>query len=149
MSRMRRRGLRKVDSLFIDCQAASAVEFALLLPLFLVVLFGIISFGVYLGMAHDVRQLAAEAARSSVAGLTDSERTSLAASYVTQNVAYYALLTPNRVTVNAAASPADANVFVVTVSYDASNSFIYMLPQFFPTPSPNIAMSAAIPRGGY
>ncbi len=146
---MLRRGLKTQNSALIDCGATSAVEFALLLPFFLAMLFGIISYGAYLGMAHDVRQLAAEAARSSVAGLTAGERASLAANYVTQNVAYYGLLSPNRVTVNAAASPTDANVFVVTVSYNASNSFIYILPKFVPVPSSNIAMSAAIPYGGY
>jgi Flp pilus assembly protein TadG len=132
-----------------DDSATSAVEFAIVFPLFLVLLFGIIIFGSYLATVHGVQQLAAEAARSSVAGLSDSERASLAQSYVTQNVQYYPLILPNRVSVSAAASAGNPNVFVVTVSYDDSTSFIYFLPQFVPAPSPNIVRTAAIPRGGY
>ncbi|MGY4226729.1 Flp pilus assembly protein TadG [Bradyrhizobium sp. USDA 4503] len=60
---------------FFRCRSgASAVEFALMLPLFLAFIFGIIVFGSYLAMVHGVQQLAAEAARSSIAGMTDTER---------------------------------------------------------------------------
>lgn len=128
---------------------ASAVEFAIVFPLFLVVLFGIVIYGSYLVVVHGVQQLAAEAARSSIAGLSDSERASLAQSYVTSNVSYYPLISPDRLTINAAASGSNASVFVVTLSYDDSNSFIYMLPQLVPAPPSSIVRSAAIPRGGY
>jgi Flp pilus assembly protein TadG len=129
--------------------AASAVEFALIMPVFLALLFGIVTFGAYLGIVHDVQQLAAEAARSSVAGLNESERSSLAAGYVTSNAPSYPLISPDRLKVQAATSSADANVFVVAVTYDASGMFIYALPSFMPAPNPTIVRSAAIPRGGY
>lgn len=135
---------------FLRCgSGASAVEFALVTPLFLAMVFGIIMFGSYLAVIHGVQQLAAEAARTSVAGLTDSERGDLARGYVTTNAASYPLIAPAQVSVNAAASPSDANVFVVTVNYDASGLFIYSLPAFVPVPSSAIARSAVIPRGGY
>lgn len=127
---------------------ASAVEFAMILPSFLLIVFGIVMFGSYLAVVHGVQQLAAEAARSSVAGLTESERSALANSYVTGNVNSYPLIAANHLTVNAATSGSDANVFVVTVNYDASSMFIYSLPSFVPAPS-TIVRSAAIPRGGY
>ena len=106
---------------FARCiRAASAVEFAMLLPLFLVLVFGIVVFGAYLTMVHGVQQLAAEAARSSVAGLSEVERVSLAENYVTTNAGSYPLLQPGHLTVSAATSGSD--VFVVTVNYDASGS---------------------------
>jgi Flp pilus assembly protein TadG len=133
---------------FFRCRrAATAVEFAMLLPLFLAFIFGIVIFGSYLTMVHGVQQLAAEAARSSVAGLTDSERNSLATSYVSANAPTYPLLIAAKLSVNAAPS-ANANVYVVTVNYDASTSFIYTLP-FVPAPSPTIVRSAAVPYGGF
>ena len=90
----------------IRCRSgASAVEFSLTFPLFLIVIFGIVVFGAYLAMVHGVQQLAAEAARSSVAGLSDSERNSLATSYVTSNVGTYPLLDASRITVSAAPAP--------------------------------------------
>ena len=132
-----------------DRRATSAVEFALVLPIFIIMLFGILVYGSYLVVVHGVQQLAAEAARSSVAGLSDTERASLAQSYVTANVSYYPLISSDRITVRAAPSSANAGVFVVTVNYDDSQSFIYFLPQFVPVPPSNIVRTAAIPRGGY
>ena len=128
---------------------AIAVEFAMIAPIFLMMVFGIIMYGSYLAVVHGVQQLAAEAARSSVAGLSESERSTLANSYVTGNVNSYPLIDPAKLTVNAATSGSDANVFVVSVNYDASGMFIYSLPTFVPMPSSTIARSAAIPRGGY
>lgn len=130
-------------------RGASAVEFALVTPLFMAMVFGIIMFGSYLAVIHGVQQLAAEAARISIAGLSDSERGDLARNYVTAHAAAYPLIVPAQVSVNAAASQSDANVFVVTVNYDASGLFIYSLPAFVPLPSSAIARTAAIPRGGY
>jgi len=127
-------------------RGASAVEFAILLPLFLVLVFGIVVFGAYFTMVHGVQQLAAEAARSSVAGLSETERVSLAENYVTTNAGSYPLLQPSHLTVSAATSGSD--VFIVTVNYDASGNFIYALP-FVPSPPSTIARSAAIPFGGF
>lgn len=128
---------------------AIAVEFAMIAPIFLMIVFGILIYGSYLAVIHGVQQLAAEAARSSIAGLSETERSSLANAYVTGNVNSYPLIDPSHLTVNAATSPSDANVFVVTVNYDASKMFLYSLPTFVPAPSPAIVRSAAIPRGGY
>ena len=134
---------------FLRCRrGATAVEFALMLPVFLTIIFGIVVFGSYLTMVHGVQQLAAEAARSSIAGMTDTERNSLATSYVSANAPTYPLLVANNLTVNAAPSVADANVYVVTVNYNASGSFIFALP-FVPAPSTTIVRSAAIPYGGF
>ena len=132
---------------FARCaRAASAVEFAMLLPLFLVLVAGIVVFGAYLTMVHGVQQLAAEAARSSVAGLSEIERASLAENYVTTNVGSYPLLQPGHLTMSAATS--GGGVFVVTINYDASDSIIFTLP-FVPAPPSVIVRSAAIPFGGF
>lgn len=128
---------------------AIAVEFAMIAPVFLMIVFGIIMYGSYLSVVHGVQQLAAEAARSSVAGLNESERSTLANGYITGNAKAYPLIDPDKLTVNAATSSSDANVFVVSVNYDASGMFIYSLPTFVPAPSSHIVRSAAIPRGGY
>ncbi|KJC61540.1 pilus assembly protein TadE [Bradyrhizobium sp. LTSPM299] len=134
---------------FSRCRSgASAVEFALLLPLFLAFIFGIVVFGSYLAMVHGVQQLAAEAARSSIAGMTDTERNSLATSYVAANASTYPLLIPAKLSVSAAPSAANANVYVVTVNYNASGNFIYSLP-FVPAPPSTIVRSAAIQYGGF
>ena len=134
---------------FLSCRrGASAVEFAMLLPVFLTMVFGIVVFGSYLAVVHGLQQLAAEAARSSIAGMSSSERASLATSYVSANVGTYPLIAASNVSVNAATSVANPNVFVVTVSYNAAGMVIYSLP-FVPAPSSTIVRSAAIPYGGF
>jgi Flp pilus assembly protein TadG len=133
----------------LSCRrGASAVEFAMLLPIFLTMVFGIVVFGSYLAVVHGLQQLAAEAARSSIAGLSNSERTTLATTYVSSNIGTYPLIAPNNVSVNAATSTTDPNVFVVTVSYNASGMFLFSLP-FVPRPPSTIVRSAAIPFGGF
>lgn len=129
-------------------RGASAVEFAMVLPVFLTIVFGIVVFGSYLAVIHGVQQLAAEAARSSVAGMSETERGALAKSYVSANADTYPLIDKTHLSVDAATSGANANVFVVTVNYDASSMFIYSLP-FVPMPPTLIARSAAIPYGGF
>ena len=57
----------------------------MVLPVFLTIVFGIVVFGSYLAVIHGVQQLAAEAARSSVAGMSETERGTLAKSYVSAN----------------------------------------------------------------
>ena len=129
-------------------RGSSAVEFAMLLPVFLTIVFGIVVFGSYLAVIHGVQQLAAEAARSSIAGISEAERKSIASSFVTNNATTYPLIDATKLTTTAATSPANAKVFVVTVIYDASGMFIYTLP-FVPKPSTLISRSAAIPYGGF
>jgi Flp pilus assembly protein TadG len=134
---------------FLSCRrGASAVEFAMLLPVFLTMVFGIVVFGSYLAVVHGLQQLAAEAARSSIAGMSATERASLASSYVSANVGTYPLIAASNVSVNAAASASNPNVFVVTVSYNAAGMFLFSLP-FVPTPPTTIVRSAAIPFGGF
>jgi Flp pilus assembly protein TadG len=50
----------------------------MVLPIVLTVVFGIVLFGSYLAVVHGVQQLTAEAARASVAGMTETERSTAA-----------------------------------------------------------------------
>ena len=95
---------RKFIHLIACRKAAAAVEFALVIPVFLMMLFGIISFGAYLTVVHGVQQLAAEATRAAVAGLSDDERVTLAQNNIASNVAAYPLITSGRLTLTRAAT---------------------------------------------
>lgn len=55
--------LRTIRSLFGDRRAASAVEFALLAPVFFALLFGVVAVGVYMQNYNAIRSLANDAAR--------------------------------------------------------------------------------------
>lgn len=132
-----------------DSSGASAIEFALVAPVLIVLAVGILVYGLYFGTAHSVQQLAADAARASVAGLSDTERTSIAQTHVATNAASYPLIAPDKITVAAGPLDADANQFEVTVEYDASELPIFGLDQLVPVPSPTIRRTSTIRRGGY
>ncbi|HWK96303.1 MAG TPA: TadE/TadG family type IV pilus assembly protein [Pseudolabrys sp.] len=134
---------------FADTRGASAVEFAIIMPVFLVLLIGIFAYGSYFALLHGLQQLTAEAARASIGGLTDDERQSLAQSSIATNVEKYPFLTAHDLTLAGAATDPATSTFSVTVSYDASGMFIFNLPNFIPMPSPTIIRTAAIQRGGY
>ena len=136
-------------TLLKDRSAASAVEFALVMPVFLIVLFGIIVYGSYLAMIHGLQQLTAEAARAAVGGLSDGERLSLAQTDINGNVGSYMMLEPARLTIVSAATDSRSGTFTVTLRYDASDMFIFNMPQFVPAPSAVIVRAASIQRGGY
>jgi Flp pilus assembly protein TadG len=134
----------------VNKSGSTAVEFALVAPVFILVVAGIIVFGIYFGMAHSVQQLAASAARASVAGLSPQERAALAQSEVMNSVTSYAFLTPDKLTVIASPNVTDANLFEVRVRYDASGSAIQAFSGIMPLmPPAHIERAAIVRRGGY
>src|SRR5262245_33302235 len=99
---------------------ASALEFALVIPIFLTLVFGTIVYGAYFASLGIVHQIAAEAARATVTGLTDAERQSLATQRAAALVASYgALLNTATVTVQATATSAGSFAVTVSQQFDA------------------------------
>ena len=133
----------------LDNHGTSAIEFAIILPVFVAMLFAILAYGSYLSVVHGLQQLTAEAARASVGGLTDSERAAIARSNIGSNVGSYIFLTPQQLTLTSAETDPATSTFSVTVKYDASNLFVFSLPTLVPMPSPIIIRTASIQRGGY
>jgi Flp pilus assembly protein TadG len=135
---------------FLTAQGgASAVEFALIFPVALVFLCGLLAYGVYFGAAHSVQQLAADAARASVAGISDSERSSIAVSHVAASGSQYPLLRADRLTVSAAPLAADITQFEVRVAFDSGDLPIWAFSGLLPLPGKVIERVAVIKRGGY
>jgi Flp pilus assembly protein TadG len=134
---------------FADRSGTSAIEFAIILPVFVAMLFAILAYGSYLSVVHGLQQITAEAARASVGGLTDAERADIARNSIGSNVTSYVFLTPQQLTLTSAATDPATNTFSVTVRYDASSLFVFSLPTIVPMPSPIIIRTASIQRGGY
>lgn len=127
---------------------AAAVEFALVAPVFLLILFGILVYGQYLSLVHSMEQLAAQSARRSLAGLDTAERTALALDYLNANARYYPLVDASRLSANAAPAPGNADIFVVTLDYDLTGTLFDVFPEFLPRRR-RLSESAAVERGGY
>ncbi len=132
-----------------DARASSAVEFALIAPCFILLVFGIMSFGTVFGIYHGVQQLASEAARASVAGLSDTESDQIARTFVAANVGSYAFLNPTNLTVSTSAGTGSSNTFKVSIRYDMSSLFIFGLSRLLTMPAPLVQRTAVIQRGGY
>jgi Flp pilus assembly protein TadG len=132
-----------------DLLGAIAVEFAFIAPILLLLLVGIIGYGYTLSVYNGVQQLAAEAARASVAGLDDAERDRLARAFVARSVESYAFLDPSRLTVRTVALGAPAPSFEVTVAYDYSDTIFNRLGAIVALPMPVVERRAVVQRGGY
>lgn len=130
-------------------RGAAAVEFAMVAPLFLALVLGSVSYGYLFWVNHGIQQLASEAARSAVAGLSDSERDRIARDFVTANAPAYGALDPNKITVATVISAGPANTFQVSIGYDLTGYFLYQFDRILPLPDPKILRTAAIQRGGY
>jgi Flp pilus assembly protein TadG len=129
-----------------DQSGASAVEFAIVGPMFVMMLLGICAYGGYFWMAHAVQQLANDGARAAVAGLDASERTTLAQSAISGELTNYAYLALSHA--NVAVSSTSQSVSV-TLTYDASNTPFWSLDRLIPMPSSTISRGATVMLGGY
>jgi Flp pilus assembly protein TadG len=145
-------GVSILPALFIRAtrsdSGAAALEFAILAPVFLLFATGMLAYGIYFGAAHSLQQLAADAARTSIAGLTDSERASLVATFLDDNAAGYPPLDPQALNSEVGPEPGDADEYRVTLSYNASNLPIWDLYPPLPLPSRTITYSSVIRLGG-
>lgn len=131
-----------------DDRATSAVEFAILTPVFLLLLTGMLAYGIYFGAAHSLQQLSADAARTAIAGLNQTERNRLVEEFLDDNAASYMLIERSRLTYTIGDSTTDPNQYRVTLRYDASDLPIWNLYVPLPLPSQEIAYSSTIRRGG-
>jgi Flp pilus assembly protein TadG len=106
------------------------------------------AYGVYFGAAHSLQQLAADAARTAIAGLSESERNRLVNAYLDANADSYMLIERRLLTASIGDKPADADYYNVTLRYDASELPIWNLYPPLPLPSKTLAYSSVIRRGG-
>lgn len=117
-----------------DRAGTSALEFAIIAPLFFLVLFTLIAYGIYLSVTHSVQQIAADAARTAVAGLNADERVTLVNHYLDASRFNYSFLNRQKMNVQVADDPGNPDQFTVTISYDSSDlpiwkMFTFALPQ--------------------
>jgi len=92
-----RRALSSLRRFRRDDGGAVAVEFALVLPLLLTIVFGIICYGQYFAVAHSLQQLAAEAARAAVQEIEPQDRLALAEAVITTAGPRFVFLDPDRI----------------------------------------------------
>lgn len=144
----RRDPIRDRHSFVADVSGSPAVEFALLVPLYLFLVLGMTAYGIYFGAAHSVQQLSADAARTAVAGIDALERQDLARRFIADNARGYLFIDPVKLTVEVGDSGSDASQFDVTLRYDATSLPIWSLWESLPMPDRIIQRRATIRMGG-
>lgn len=126
----------------------AAVEFALVCPILMVLLFGIIVMGAFAATINGLEQLAAGAARTTVAGLTDAERARLASQYVGASLASYPFLSRSALSATVS-SDAAASTCTVSLAYHTSAVPILQVARsLVPALPATVVRTAIVPQGG-
>ncbi|QFT92040.1 TadE-like protein [Roseovarius sp. THAF9] len=107
-----------------DTTGAVAIEFVLIAPILFALILGIITLGFYMGVSHSVHQLAAGAARASVAGLDEIERRDIATAYLAEGATRYPLLTDEALSTSLDYSGAAMGSITVNVTYAAKGTLL-------------------------
>jgi Flp pilus assembly protein TadG len=128
----------------------AAVEFALVLPLFLILIGAIVVYGFYFTVWIAVTESAAAGARASVAGLTDAERISTAKAEVNAYLnSYGGLLSPANATVVAQDEPgSNGGAFQVSVTYNIATLGLANFSALLPVPSGSPSATVTVSNGG-
>ena len=127
-------------------EGIAAVEFALVAPIFIALLIGVVVYGGWFWLSHSVQSLAAESARVALGGLDEVEQRSLAQDFVARHASQTAVLKPElaRVTVTR-----DDDALRVRIDYDIHDHPLMLLAGPLPKPPLTIARSAVVRTGGY
>lgn len=138
------RGSLRLSTLARQSRGNALIEFAFVLPMLAALLFGMVAYGEYFLIAHGAQQLANDAARATVAGLTAAERSTLARERVTAGAGTLALVRTDWVSTDVSES---GNNVTVTVSVDAS-AVPLLGTRLIPMPSSMIRRTAIAHPGG-
>ena len=140
---MRRRGF--LSRFRRDRRGVAAIEFAIVAPLLIMMMFGMIMYGSWFWMAHSVQSMASEGARAAIAGLDPAEREQLARAFVGLQVGDLGL-DGAKAAVEVESTP---NVIRVNIVYDASDHPLMALSGLIPSPPKVIRRTAVVRLGGY
>ncbi|WP_454278125.1 TadE/TadG family type IV pilus assembly protein [Sphingomonas sp. Marseille-Q8236] len=125
-------------------RGVAAVEMALVLPVLLSVLLGIVSVGDYFLTAHLVQQSASDAARAALAGLDAPERRTIAIATAQRMLNSTGVLRADRGRIETIEKD---NILTVSIQYDASADPLLNLP-FVPALSRKMTATSAAMLGG-
>lgn len=125
---------------------SAAVEFALLGPLMILMLVGMLVYGGWLWLAQSVQTLATESARAAVGGLDAPERIRLAQAFAATEAETGVGLSRDRLVVSV---DSDERAIRVRIAFDASDHPVMMLAGLVPAPPSTIERTAIVRTGGY
>lgn len=146
LSRMLTRAI-KHRHFFRNTRGTAAIEFAIVAPVLILLMMGIIAYGFYFGAMHSLQQIAADAARTSIAGLDELEREDLARRFVETHADGYPFIDRRKIAVEVQDSSAGEQ-FTISLRYDAENLPIWNLLDSLPLPGKTMHRTSTIRNGG-
>lgn len=138
-----------IKSLFSEEDGVAAIEFAIVMPIFIIILFGIITFGIYFIAAQSIQHAVNEAARASVAGITPAERDQLARRKLQEVMASLPLVTADAMSVSTSEAGGDPPSFEVDINYDASHLGLPTVAHIIGLDLHTIERRATVQYGGF
>ena len=140
----------RAPALRLHCQnGIAALEFALVAPALLMLIFAIIIYSFWFSALLGVRHAAAEGARAAMAGLSSSERADLARARAQAVINGYGTLLSSGGTPDIQAQPDGIGQFKVQVRYDMSRSRLMRYAAFVPLPSTTLGATVIVTNGSY
>lgn len=127
----------------------AALEFAVLAPALLMLVFSVIVYSIYFTSLYGVRHAASEGARAALAGLSSDERALLAEERAQEVIVKYSAIMGSSDGVSIDTESQGSDVFTVTVAYDMSGSPIMKYTGFLPLPSSIVSSSVKVTNGSY
>lgn len=131
----------------LDRSGSVAIEFAIISPLFILLVLGVVAYGIYFGAANSVQQLAADAARASIAGVNDTERAAIVHAYVMANSDDYIFIDSKKIATTVVPAAASSQ-YDVSVRYDSAALPLWNLYLPLPVPQKVITRKSTIRIGG-
>lgn len=141
--------MRGSGGLLRNERGIAALEFALLAPALLMLVFAVMVYSLYFSTLMGVRQAAVEGARAAVAGLSTTERSQLARDRAQAVIGRYGSLLSSGGGTAVTVGPDGTGLFRVQVSHDMRGSPIMRYAGFLPMPSPNVTASSIVTNGSY
>jgi Flp pilus assembly protein TadG len=129
-----------------DRKATSAVEFALVAPLLLMLVAAILAYGSIFATSISLQQMAAEAARATIGGLSDAERQTLANAKLADISDKYPMLKAANLAISFDTGVSD-EVSRLTLSYDMTGHPAYALDKLLPLPESPLSYSMIVTDG--
>lgn len=123
-----------------DVRGAVLIEAAILLPILLMVLVGMVNYGLWFMAAHTIQEAANEGARAALAGLDATERQTLASGAIGQSIGASTVVIPSLVTTTTATSN---GFYTVTVSYNVAKAKLFAA-ALLPMPAGQIQRAAVV-----
>ena len=131
-----------------DSEGASALEFAIVAPVFFMLVFGILVYGYYFASLSMLNHIAYEAARATVTGLSDDERNTLAQARADELISAFAGFIDEEAIEVDAATDGDG-IYAVTVHYQFNALELIGASSLLPLPPMEQTIKVQMSHGGY